>query len=70
MTRSSSLAMRRYFIEPRTRKYVKRYGFLSFARNVCNKYRKKLLDTRINYSKKVVHKTGEFLGGKNHWHGN
>ena len=33
MTRCSSLAMRRYSIEPRTRKFVKGYGFLSFARN-------------------------------------
>ena len=32
--------MRQYSIEPRTRKYVKGYGFLPFAR----KY-KKLLDT-------------------------
>ena len=29
---SSSLAMWRYSIEPKTRKYVKGYGFLSFAR--------------------------------------
>ena len=36
--------MRRYSIEPRTRKYVKRYGFLSFAR----KYRKQLLDTGLD----------------------
>ena len=41
MTRSSSLVMRRYYIEPRTRKYVKGYGFLSFAR----KHDKQLLDT-------------------------
>ena len=40
MTGSSSLAMRRYSIEPRTRKYVKGYGFLSFAR----KRKKQLLD--------------------------
>ena len=36
MTRSSSLAMQQYSIEPRTRKYFKGYGFLSFAR----KYKK------------------------------
>ena len=28
------LAMRRYSIEPRTRKYVKGYGFFSFARKL------------------------------------
>ena len=46
----------RYSIEPRERRYVKRYGFLSFARNIdtqaakvaknlSNKYRQKLLDS-------------------------
>ena len=56
--------MRRYSIEQRTRKYVKGYRFLSFAR----KYKKQLLDTGIDSlkiaSKKVVHKAGEFLGNK------
>ena len=60
--------MRRYSIELRTRKYVKGYRFLSFARNLSNKYRKKLFDTGLNSlkiaSKEVVHKTGEFLGNK------
>ena len=28
----------RYSIEPRDRIYVKGYGFLSFARNMSNKY--------------------------------
>ena len=53
MTRSSSLGMRPYSIEPRARKYVKWYGFLSFAR----KYKEKLLD-------KGLHKAGENLGDK------
>ena len=44
MIRSSNLAMWRYSIEPRTRKNVKGYGFLSFAR----KYKKQLLDTRLD----------------------
>ena len=56
--------MTRYSIEPKTRKYVKGYGFLSFAR----KYKKQLLDTGIDplktVFKKVVHKAGEFLGNK------
>ena len=64
MTRSSSLAMERYSIEPRTRRYVKGYGFLSVAR----KYKKRLLGTGLDAlktaSKKVVHKTGEFIGNK------
>ena len=29
-----------YSIEPGTRKYVKGYGFLSFAKNLSNKYKK------------------------------
>ena len=50
----------RCFIGPRTRKYVKGYGFLSFAR----KYRKQLLNSGLGVSKKVVHKAGEFIGNK------
>ena len=64
MIRSSRLAMRRYSIEPRTRKCVKGYGFLLFTR----KYKKKLFDTGLDAlktaSKKVVNLTGEFLGNK------
>ena len=56
MTCSSRLEMRRYSIEPRTRKYVEGYGLLSFAR----KYKKQLLDTGLDpvkiASKKAVHK--------------
>ena len=50
--------MRRYSTEPRTRKYVKEYGFSSFAR----KYKKQLLNAGLDASKKVAHKAGEFLG--------
>ena len=35
----------RYSTEPRFRKYVKGYGFLSFANKFGNKYGKKLMDT-------------------------
>ena len=56
--------MRQCSIEPGTRKYVKRYGFLSFA----IKYKKQLFDTGIDAvemaSKKVVHKAGKFIGNK------
>ena len=38
------MEMTRYSIEPRTRKYVKEYGFLSFAR----KYKKQVLDTGLD----------------------
>ena len=40
--------MRRYSVEPRTKKYVKGYRILSFAR----KYKKRLLDTGLDSSKK------------------
>ena len=52
--------MMQYYTEPRTRKYVKGYGFLSFAR----KYKKQLLNTGLDASKNVFHKAGEFLGNK------
>ena len=59
-----TLFMRRYSIEPRTRKYVKGLGFLSFGR----KYKKQLLDTGLDSlksaSKKLVHKAGKFLENK------
>ena len=35
--------MTRYSIEPRTKRYVKGYGFLPFARNLPNKYGKQLM---------------------------
>ena len=52
--------MTRYSVEPRTRKYVKGHGFLSFSR----KYEKQLLDKGLDASKKLVHKAGEYLGNK------
>ena len=48
--------MRRYSIESRARKYVKGYGFLSFAQ----KHKKQLLDKGLDASKNVVHRAGEF----------
>ena len=56
--------MQQYSIEPRIRKHVKRYGFVSFARQ----YKKQLLHTRLNSlktaSKNVVHKTSEVVENK------
>ena len=49
--------MQRYSTEPRTTKDVKGYEFLSFAR----KYKKQLLDTGLDASKKLVRKAGEFF---------
>ena len=36
--------MTRYFIETKTRKYVKGYRFLSFGRNLSNKFGRQLLE--------------------------
>ena len=60
----------RYSTEPRFRKYVKSYGFLSFARKFGDKDGKKLMDTATKTgrdatktaSKRVVQKTAETTG--------
>ena len=60
----------RYSLEPKYRKYVQGYGFLSFARKCGNKYGKKLMHTAtktgINAAKtnckRVVEKTAEATG--------
>ena len=60
----------RYSTEPKYRKYVKGYGFLSFARKFGDKYDKKLMDTATKtgidaakiVSKQVVKKNAEATG--------
>ena len=60
----------RYSIELRDRKYVKGYGFLSFAKNLSNKYSQKLLgsgkksttDAIKAASKRAIQKTAEATG--------
>ena len=53
----------RYSLEPAYRRYVKRYGFLSFARKFGDKYGKKLMNTAtktgINAAKKFGDKHGK-----------
>ena len=57
----------RYSTEPKFRKYVQGYGFLSFARKLGDRYGKKLIDTATKTgidaaktaSKRVVQKTAE-----------
>ena len=57
----------RYSIEPRDRIYVKGYRFLSFLKNMSNKYGKKLVDTAKKSasdaiktaSKSAIQKTAE-----------
>ena len=51
----------RYSIEPRERRYVKGYGFLSFARNFGNKYGKKLMNTAIKTGTNFNSKYGRKL---------
>ena len=60
----------RYSTESKIRKYVKGYGFLSFARKFGDKYGKTLIDTATKTgidaaktaSKRVVQKTAEATG--------
>ena len=60
----------RYPIKLKFRKYVKGYGFLSFAKKFDNKYGKKLMDTGTKTgindakttSKRIVQKTAEATG--------
>ena len=60
----------RYSTEPTYRRYVKRYGFLSFATKFDGKYGKKLIDTATKTgidaaktaSKRVAQKTVEATG--------
>ena len=64
----------RYSIEPRERRYVKGYGFLSFpkniGRNLSNKYGQKLVDTANKSetdsfkiaSRRAIQKTSEASG--------
>ena len=53
-----------HFIESRTRRYVKWYGLLSFARNLSAKYGKKILDTATKTGLGAV-KTGSKLWNQN-----
>ena len=54
----------RYSLEPKYRKSVQNYGFLSFERKFGDKYGKKLMDTatktRIDASKRVLQKYWRF----------
>ena len=66
----------RYSIEPKFRKYVKGYGFLSFTKKFGNKYGKKLMNTAtktgIDAAKttskiivqKIAEATGDLIGNK------
>ena len=49
-----------YSIEPRERRYVKGYGFMSFARNFNDKYSKSLMDASKTFAKTA----GDLIGNK------
>ena len=49
----------RYSIEPRERRFVKGYGFMSFARNFSDKYSKSLMDKGIDVGKKFTKTAGK-----------
>ena len=51
----------RYSLEPRFRRYVQGQGFMSFARNIGNKYGKKLLDKSIEVGKSMKKKYGKII---------
>ena len=60
----------RYSTEPKFKKSIERYGFLSFARKFSDEYGKKLMDTATKTgidapktaSKRVAQKTAETTG--------
>ena len=66
----------RYSLEPSSRRYVQGQGFISFAKNIGNKYGKKLFDKSMDAGKdfakiagkKVLTKsaeaTGDLIGNK------
>ena len=60
----------RYSLEPHYRRYIQGQGFMSFARNIGNKYGKKILDNNLSAGKDfakiagkiVLTKSGEATG--------
>ena len=51
----------RYSLEPSYRRYVQGQGFMSFAKNIGNKYGKKLFDKSMDVGKKYGKKYGNKL---------
>ena len=62
----------RYSIEPRERRYVKGYGFMSFARNFNDKYGQSLRNASKTFAKtagkeilkETAKATGDLIGNK------
>ena len=55
----------RYSVKPRERRYVKGYGFMSFAGNFSDKYSKSLMDKEIDVNKKFAKTAGIKILKKN-----
>ena len=49
----------RYSLEPHYRRYVQGQGFMSFARNIGNKYDRKIFDKRLDVGKSMNEKYGK-----------
>ena len=49
----------RYSLEPHYRKYVQGQGFMSFVRNIGNKYGKKIFDKSLDVGKSMKKKYGK-----------
>ena len=49
----------RYSIDPRKKRYMKGYGFMSFARNFSDKYSKSLIDIGIDVSNNFAKTAGK-----------
>ena len=49
----------RYSLEPHYRRYVQGQGFMSFARNIGNKYGKKIFDKSLDVGKSMKKKYGK-----------
>ena len=47
----------RYSLEPSYRRYVQDQGFMSFVKNVANKYDRKIFDKSIDVGKSMKKKT-------------
>ena len=49
----------RYSIKPKDRTFVNKYGFLSFAKDMSNKYSQKLLDSAKKSTKDAIKNDSE-----------
>ena len=49
----------RYSLEPHYRRYVQGQGFMPFARNIGNKYGRKIFDKSLDIGKSMKKKYGK-----------